>query len=290
MRDYKNVKVPKKYRTQNKRVTVKRATVERPYGRNDGNAKKIGSLALKLIILIIVIASGWLSWQAFRTITHAEMFQISGVDIAGVKYLGESDLKKIVGPFKGANIFRADLGAAVKRAQANPWVQNVSFHRRLPNRISMEITEREPFAQLEVASGRFLMDNEGVVIERYVKEKHKTWPLPTIVIKDYRIRVGEQVTSEAMGEALMLIAEIAARGGWPLDAVTIKASSPESLSIAYADHEFKIGSGRYSEKLRRLAEVMEDVKRRNLNIAYVDLRPDRQVAVMVERNKRSTGK
>jgi cell division septal protein FtsQ len=65
----------------------------------------------------------------------------------------------------------------------------------------------------------------------------------------------------------------------------IKASTPETLSIVYADCEFRIGSAQYSEKLRRLAEIMEDVKRRNLNIAYVDLRPERQAAVMVKNGR-----
>jgi cell division septal protein FtsQ len=50
--------------------------------------------------------------------------------------------------------------------------------------------------------------------------------------------------------------------------------------VFYAEHEFKIGSGRYGEKLRRLAEVMADVKERGLEISYVDLRPERQTAVM----------
>jgi cell division septal protein FtsQ len=79
----------------------------------------------------------------------------------------------------------------------------------------------------------------------------------------------------------MLLSEIAARGGWRIEEVTLKAGTPESLSIVYAGHEIKIGTGNYAEKLRRLAEVMADVKQRGLDIAYVDLRPDRQVAVMV---------
>jgi len=90
------------------------------------------------------------------------------------------------------------------------------------------------------------------------------------------------VTSEGMAEALMLIAEIAERGGWRLPEVTIKAGSPETLSVLYADHEFKIGTGNYAEKLSRLAEILSDGKQRGLEIAYVDLRPERQAAVMVK--------
>ena len=72
--------------------------------------------------------------------------------------------------------------------------------------------------------------------------------------------------------------------------MTVKADSPESLSVVYAEHEFKIGSGRYGEKLRRLAEVMADVKERGLEIAYVDLRPERQAAVMVKKNRAKSGR
>ncbi len=66
--------------------------------------------------------------------------------------------------------------------------------------------------------------------------------------------------------------------------MTVKANSPESLSIVYAGVEFKMGNGRYPEKLRRLAEVMSDIRDRGLEIASVDLRPERQVAVMVKKN------
>ena len=92
------------------------------------------------------------------------------------------------------------------------------------------------------------------------------------------------MNSESMAEALTLLAEISARGGWRLSEVMVKANTPETLSVVYASHEFKIGSGNYAEKLRRLAEVMADVKQRGLDIAYVDLRPERQAAAMVVKN------
>jgi hypothetical protein len=111
-----------------------------------------------------------------------------------------------------------------------------------------------------------------------------------VVIKENRIRPGGQVTSEGMTDSLMLIAEIAERGGWKMSEVTIKAGSPETLSVLYADHEFKIGTGNYAEKLRRLAEILSDATQRGLDIAYVDLRPERQAAVMVKNSRvQSTG-
>ena len=282
MRDYKNVTVPRKYRTSSSRVSVKRADTGRITRRTGSGTSTVKSAALKLLVVMVIVLGSWGGWRAYQEITHAEMFQISRVDVKGVNQLNETDLKKIVGPFTGVNIFRADLDAAVRRACANPWVKSVRIDRRLPNRISMVVVERVPYALLDNGAGRFLMDNEGVIFERLSKEQAAAWRLPAVLVKDYRARPGDQGSSEAISEALKLLGEIATRGGWNLEELVIKANTPESLSIVYADREFKLGSGRYSEKLRRLAEVMEDVKRRNLNIAYVDLRPERQVAVMVK--------
>jgi cell division protein FtsQ len=283
MRDYKNVKVPKKYRTTSSRVTtIRRAETRRVTHRPEGRSGSIRQTILKFLVAAVIIVGCWLGWLAYQTTMHAEVFEIRGVDVKGVKQLDEADLKKIVGAFTRENIFRADLDAAVKRAHANPWVKTVSINRRLPNRISMVITERVPYALLETAAGRYLTDNEGVIISRLAKENTASWQLPVVIIRDYRVRPGEQVVSGGMGEALKLLSEIASRGGWRLEDVMVKAETPESLTIVYADHEFKLGSGRYPEKLRRLAEVMADVKRRDLNVAYVDLRPERQVAVMVK--------
>lgn len=285
MRDYKNVKVPRSYRSASNRVTVKRVEVKRIAGRSRTGAAGIKNVTLQILMVVVIAAGGWLGWQAYRTLLHAEMFQIAGVDVKGVRHMSEADLREIAGVFTGQNIFSVDLETAVRRARANVRVKDVRIYRRLPNRISMVFTERLPFALLDTGAVQYVLDNDGVVIDKVVKEKASTGRLPVVAIKDARVRPGEQVTSGGMAEALMLIAEIAGRGGWRLPEVTIKAASPESLSVLYADHEFKIGAVNYAEKLRRLAEIMADGKQRGWNIAYVDLRPERQAAVMVSKGK-----
>ncbi|MGE5172371.1 MAG: cell division protein FtsQ/DivIB [Betaproteobacteria bacterium] len=242
-------------------------------------------MLLKVVAVIMITAGGVLAWQGYRALMHADMFVVSGVDAQGVKQLREEDLKEIAAVFTGRNIFRVDIGTAVRRAYANPWVKEARIYRKLPNRITMVVVERIPFAVLDTGTARYLMDEEGMVIERLAKERAAAWPLPVIAIRGYHARPGEQVNTEGLAEAMMLIAEIAARGGWQPADVTVKADSPDSLSVVYADYEFKIGSGRYGEKLRRLAEVMADVKQRGLEIAYVDLRPERQAAAMVKNYK-----
>jgi len=281
MRDYKNVKVPKSYRGEAKRTIVKRARADRAAWSRK-RAVGLTNILLKVMIVLMIAAGGVLAWQAYRAVMHADLFVISGVDIKGVKMLSDRDLKDIVGVFTGQNIFRVDLSAAIKRAEGNPWVKDAQIYRRLPNRLTMVFTERTPTSILDTGMERYLLDGQGVVIERLPKEQTSIWPLPIIAIRDYRARPGEEVTAEGLPEAMELIAEISARGGWKLPDITVKADSPETLSVLYEGCQIKIGSGRYGEKLRRLAEVMTDVNQRGVDIAYVDLRPERQAAVMVK--------
>ncbi len=285
MRDYKNVKVPRKYRTATNRVIVKRAETGRGTARAGKKRTGLGPILIKALAVVLVVAGSWLVWEAYTLVTHAAQFQIAGVDVTGVRQLREADLKKIAGTFTGQNIFRVDLDAAAQRARANPWVKEIRIYRRLPNRISMNIVERIPDAILDTGTGRYLIDSETTVIEQIAQEGASAWPLPVIEVKDCSVHPGEPVAAEGVAEALTLLAEISSRGGWWLSSVRVRANSPETLSVVYASHEFKIGRGNYGEKLRRLSEVMEDVKQRGLDIAYVDLRPERQAAAMVIQNK-----
>jgi len=65
----------------------------------------------------------------------------------------------------------------------------------------------------------------------------------------------------------------------------VKADSPETIAIVYADHEFRVGSGNYDEKLKRLGEIVADMRQRGMEYSYVELRPERQAAVMVVKSQ-----
>ncbi len=285
MRDYKNVKVPKSYRSGGtSRTSVKRAHAGSGPLRSRREGAGITGVLTKAVAFILVAAAGFGAWQGYKIIMRADVFVIAGVDVKGTNRMREEDLKEIAAVFTGQNIFRVDVNAAMRKAAANPWVKESRIYRKLPNRITMVFTERVPFAVLDTGPARYFMDEEGVVIERLAKDRSSSEQLPVIAIRDCHARPGEQVTAAGFADAKQLIAEIANRGGWNLADVTVRADSPDSLSVVYADHVFKLGSGRYGEKLRRLAEVMADMNQRGLDIAYVDLRPERQAAAMVKKD------
>jgi len=149
----------------------------------------------------------------------------------------------------------------------------------------MIFTERVPRAVLQAANGWYLIDADGVVMAPVPKDNAAGAGLPAIAVRDCRAALGEAVSVGAVAEALDLAHELAARGGWDLGAVTVKADSPETIAIVYADHEFRIGTGNYDEKLRRMGEIVADMRQRGLAYTYVELRPERQAAVMVVKDR-----
>ncbi len=281
MRDYKNVKVPRRYRSTSNRPAVRRAETRTGPKKRRGSVK--GPLGAVLTALLTA-ALCYGGWEGYRWFTHAEMFSIAGVDVKGVRSMSDENIREVAAMFTGQNVFRVDLGAATRRVMADPWVRDVRIERRLPNRISMFITERVPRAVLQASNGKYLIDGEGVVMAPIRGGSAGAPPLPVIALRDCRAVLREPVTTRAVTEALELLEELAARGGWDPRSVTVKADSAETVAIVYADHEFRIGSGNYNEKLRRMGEIVADMRQRGLAYTYVELRPERQAAVMVAKN------
>ena len=277
MKDYKHVKVPRGYRTTNRRTTTRRVnTVVSPSKRGSGGGNPAGSV----IAVLLTAALCYGAWEGYRWLTRAEMFQIAGVDVKGVRSVSEDDIRELAKMFTGQNIFHVDLDTATRRALGNPWVREVRIERTLPNRISVIYAEREPRAILQAANGRYLIDREGVVMVPVAKSEQAA-DLPVIAVRDHKAVPRETVAGGAVAEALTLLDELASRGGWSAGEVAVKADSAETIAIVYADHEFRIGSGNYDEKLRRLGEIVADMQQRGLAFTYVELRPERQAAVMV---------
>ncbi len=283
MRDYKHVRVPRSERTARNRVVTKRVQAEPAGSRRASGSPGNGGT---ILALIIIAALGYGAWEGYRWLSRAEMFQVAGVDVKGVRRVSDDEVRRLAGMFTGENIFHVDLDSATRKALANPWVRNVRIERSLPNRISMAIVERDPRAVLAASNGKFLVDREAVVI--VPADASAAAGLPTRSVRE-RVSPRSTVNGDGMTAALELLEQLENRGGWDMAGVTLRADSAEMVAILYADHEFRMGSGNYDEKLRRLGEIVSDLNQRQIPYVYVELRPDRQAAAMIKTQARGKG-
>ncbi len=100
-----------------------------------------------------------------QTRLMAAGFVVKDIDVVGEGRLRERDVRRALGIYEGQYFFQADLIAAQNRVKNLNWVENVVVRRLWPNRIVVEIIERDVFALWQNEGQMSVIDSNGAIIE-----------------------------------------------------------------------------------------------------------------------------
>jgi cell division protein FtsQ len=89
---------------------------------------------------------------------------VQDVSLVGRRFARRSDIVRAMGVKRGDPILGFDLVSVRRRLVDLPWIRDAHVERQLPNRIRVEIQEREPMALWQRKGKLVLVDNYGVVI------------------------------------------------------------------------------------------------------------------------------
>ena len=92
-------------------------------------------------------------------------FVVKDIDVVGEGRIRERDVRAVLGVHEGQYFFEADLKGAQERIKGLNWVDTVVVRRLWPNRIVVEIIERDVFAVLQHNQQLALIDASGAIIE-----------------------------------------------------------------------------------------------------------------------------
>ena len=86
----------------------------------------------------------------------------------------------------GTNFMLAPAGRVQARLRALPWVRSAAVHRRFPHTVTVDMTLREPVAQVQTSNGIWEVDGNGLPIRAARAEMSARLPLivwqqPTVV-------------------------------------------------------------------------------------------------------------
>jgi cell division protein FtsQ len=221
---------------------------------------------LAFLALITVAGAVYLLNAAFKS-----AFVVRSIVFSGNTRLSDDELRTFSGLKGGENLLTLSGPAVVRKMEESRWIASVSIRRELPNRIIVKITETRPFALLDMKGRLFLVDNRGTMLE---KLKQSTVPfLPVISGNPFREK-------EAFAEAIHLAMAIKNTGiSAQKDHVEIIAHKPEELAANLDGILVKIGTGDYEEKLARLIQVENEIRKRQIPVDYIDLRFANRVVV-----------
>ena len=136
---------------------------------------------------------------------------------------------EFLGLKKGVNLLSIKIDKKRRELlEKAPNIRDVKIERRLPNKLSITITERDPIALIKAASGMQVVDEEGVVFIR----KEGTTGLPLIQGTD-GIEPGDRLRDNNM--AAVRLIDNSLRPDCRVRLQIVDTAKPDYLTLIFAD-------------------------------------------------------
>lgn len=196
-------------------------------------------VVLAVVLAVAAVVGG--IWLVF----FSTVLAVDGVEVQGNRLLTESAVREAAAVPTGEPLARADLDAIAARIEGLPAVESVDVTRAWPDKILVQVVEREAVAVID-DDGRFRgMDAEGVVFREF-KTLPKTLP---------RLKIAPDTRGEAMAEGAAVVgvlpADIVAR----IDFVDVK--TVDQISLRFRDGRTVVwGSADESEQKARVLDAL----------------------------------
>ncbi|MFN3480876.1 MAG: cell division protein FtsQ/DivIB [Thermodesulfovibrionales bacterium] len=187
----------------------------------------------------------------------------------GNKHISENELKTISGITSNEGSFNDMINISAKSIKTNlmksPWITNVSIRRDFPDTLKIRVFETKPFAILEMKGKPFLIDEGGRLLEEL---KGGAIPfLPVILSDPFK---NKDSFTEAINLAKVLRDKDIAKERNRVEIIANR--DRESMSVLIDGVLIKVGYGNYDEKIERLFELEDEIRKKAQAVEYIDLR------------------
>ena len=236
--------------------------------------KKGDTFRIFLIIIILCI-------NQFIFCT-SDFFLIREIAVTGSKYI---PVEKIVenSQVVKQNIWYIifDVGSAgsshvAGRLKDIPWISNISLQFELPDRIIINIKERQPIAIVKTADSSFYIDEEGIVVSTV--DTLNNWNFPVIRGLDKDIFLGKKLVVNNLDTLILCLKSY--------DSIIVEnfpevEVDPKGDIMLYSRNNIKFNLGgdkkEIPEKLSLLPSISQSISDKGLAIESVDMRYKRFV-------------
>lgn len=216
----------------------------------------------------------------YRILLSSTLLRVTRIQVSGCQRLDvQAVIQQAEIPYS-VNILSLDLNEVRRRLTSHPWIAEALISREIPDRIRIEIKERQPVALVKGPQFH-LMDSQGVCFASAVPGEHPD--LPIITAPD-RERLGADCTLPREFTALFedLHRESHLELPWRLIS-EISWNERTGLSIFMVRGGIKVvlGSSKYGPKIARMKKVLSYLEERGIHtdIRGIDLSHGNRVFV-----------
>ena len=224
--------------------------------------------ALKLVLIALGVSGAcYGAWQAGNYLYRLPYFEVKQVVVKGNRYLSDEQVRRLSGVRARQNIFAVELPQVSQNLHSHPYIKQVMVERKFPQTIRIKVQERKGVALLKAPAAYYLLDAEGVVLENVGLRNKRCRPvLEGVSLQP--LQVGEKI-SRGSG----LLGFLKARG-LLRDFALLDVSSPANPRLTTRREGIKInlGQGDWEKKMKRFAQVYQELRARKNSVKSVDLR------------------
>lgn len=215
-------------------------------------------------IALLVAATG--RFWAPLLMRRMDYFRVRRVEIVGARYVAPSDILSRLHVDTTASVWDP-TSALVARVASHPEIQHVAVHRKLPGTLVIEVTERVPVALAPVSGALRVYDERGVALP----------------IDPTRVDVDVPVLREHDVSLLRLLARIKRRMPEFYARISeVRRTGRDEVLLELEKEPIRVMQDVSIERLAEVAPVEEDLARKQLRVAEIDLRFKDQVIARLQ--------
>lgn len=207
-------------------------------------------------------------------------FQLREVHIGSTVRVSTSEIEQALQPLRGRHLLGLSLEDVEGRLVANRWIRSATIRKELPNRLLVQIQERQPAALLRQDGELLYVDNEGFVMGPY----DPAGPVDLLLLSS------EAGAGLDVAEALAVATELQHLApAWSRGLSEIEALGLGDYRVHSAQLEFPIllHTGDLEIQVAKLEMLLPEISARFSNVAAVDLRFTRQIVIQPAGEPRS---
>ena len=243
-------------------------------------------LLLVPLLGLILLVWGILEWRQSQA--YAAQFELVAIEVNGLRLLTGDDVLAASGLEIGNNVLEVDLRAVADRLEAEPWVRRAVVVRKPPDRLIVELVERQRFAWV-VLDQTYGIDDEGVLLpaNRLANETLIEVDLPVIsgltpAVDSLYVGMALVDSAGVLGDVLTWLKQATSVDPeFCMGISQLEALSDDGIGLRLAGDglEVRLPFDRVDERLRELKRMMPRIYREYPNPSYIDLRYSGQLVV-----------
>jgi cell division protein FtsQ len=227
-------------------------------------------LSLGVIVFLSVALA-----HSYYALLDAPWFRVQEVAIIGLNHLKEDEILNALMIPPDASLLNLKSAQLAKRLEALPWLESSSVQLALPNRIVVEVTEREPLAVIH-AGDFYLIDSEGKVVSRSSADQKQGFLLVE-GLSGRNLKEGDALPPDALKGLKTLLSALEQSKHWlPLNSILEcrwNAETGYALHLAKNSVSIQLGWDDFKQKLHHLQRIFEILEERQLwnSVVGIDL-------------------